>query len=253
MTSSAEGPASRGARRRVLILDPFPVVRHGLAQALAQEGDLMVVAGLGDPAEGARVASDLVPDVVVTELTFPAGGAPERAASGPRGVEAESSDGGSASGARRTRHTDVGGLELVRALRAACPSAAILVLSAQDPDVYAERAVRAGANGFVSKREELPSVVRAIRRVLTGAVHLDERVASVVVEGAGRGPRLTDRELQVLEHLGRGLRSREIAEAMGLSEKTIEGYRAQLRAKLGLADAAALLQHAIRFVKLHQA
>lgn len=219
MMHSAEASGSRGSRRRVLLLDPYPVARHGLAQALTEEGDLAVVASLGDPAEAARVAPDLAPDVIVTELSFAEGG----------------------------------GLELVRALRAACPSAAVLVFSAQDPAIYAERAIRAGANGFVSKREELPAVIRGLRRVMAGSVHVDDEVASRLVQVGGRGPRLTDRELQVLEHLGRGLRSREIAEAMGLSEKTIEGYRAQLRAKLGLPDAAALLQHAIRWVRVHQA
>lgn len=213
------GGGSGGARGRVLLLDAFPVVRHGLAQALASEGDLTVVASLGDPAAATRVAADLAPDAIVTGLAF----------------------------------GDLGGLELVRALRAACPGAAVLVLSAQDPAVYAERVIRAGASGFVSKREELATVLVALRRVLSGAVFMAEDVAARLVEGGGqRAARLTDRELQVLEHLGRGLRSREIAEAMRLSEKTIEGYRAQLRAKLGLPDAAALLQHAIRFVKLHQ-
>lgn len=220
MHSPAGGSGSRGPRRRILIVDPFPVVRQGLARAFVDEGDLEVVASFGDPAEAARVAPDLTPDVIVTDLSFP----------------------------------DGGGLELVRALRAACPAASLLVFSGQDPAIYAERAIRAGASGFVSKREELPAVVRGLRRVLSGTVHVDDDVASRLVSAGGaRAPRLTDRELQVLEHLGRGLRSREIAEAMRLSEKTIEGYRAQLRAKLGLPDAAALLQHAIRFVKLHQA
>lgn len=214
-----EESAPRGVRCRAVVVDAYPVVRHGVALALAAERDLEVVASFGDPAEAARAVTGAPPDVIITELSF----------------------------------ADGGGLEVVRSLRAACPTAALLVFSGQDAALYAERAIRAGASGFVSKREELPALVKAVRRVLEGAVHIDEQLVSSGGHAAGQGPRLTDRELEVLEHLGRGLRSREIAEALGLSEKTIEGYRAQLRAKLGLPDAAALLQHAIRWVKLHQA
>lgn len=217
---SSEVVAVGGPRRRVMLLDAFPVVRHGLGQALAAEPDLEVVAAASDPAEALAVASDVAPDAIVSELNFP----------------------------------EAGGLELVRALRSACPGAAILVFSGHDPATYAERTLRAGASGYVSKREQLPDVLRALRRVLGGGVHVGGGDATDrAAQGSEpEGARLTDRELQVLEHLGRGLRSREIAGAMGLSEKTIEGYRAQLRAKLGLRDAATLLQHAIRWVKLHQ-
>lgn len=197
----------------MVLVDAHPVVRYGLAQALAGEPDFEVVGSTGDPGEATLMAGALRPDAVILDLAFP-----ER-----------------------------GGLDLVRELRATCPEATLLVFSNHDHDVYAERALRAGASGYSSKRDELPAVVHALRRVLSGPVHGAGRPAQ---PDAANGPRLTDRERQVLEHLGRGLRSREIAAAMGLSEKTIEGYRAQLRAKLGLPDAATLLQHAIRWVRL---
>ncbi|MCW8139321.1 MAG: response regulator transcription factor, partial [Planctomycetota bacterium] len=186
--------SAHGRRVRVVLVDAHPVVRYGLAQALAGEPDFEVVGSTGDPAEATLMAGALRPEAVILDLAFP-----ER-----------------------------GGLDLVRELRATCPEASLLVFSSHDHDVYAERALRAGASGYASKRDELPAVVHALRRVLSGAVP----VARAAQPDAANGPRLTDRELQVLEHLGRGLRSREIAAAMGLSEKTIEGYRAQLRAKL---------------------
>ncbi|MCO5164963.1 MAG: response regulator transcription factor [Planctomycetes bacterium] len=207
-------PPGRVARRRVVLVDALPVARYGLAQALAAEPDLEVVGTTGDPVEAALMAGALRPDAIVLDTAF----------------------------------LDRGGLELIRELRAVCPGAALVVFSGQDQEVHAARALRAGASGYVSKREELAEVVRALRTVLAGGVHVVAEPAA----GDGGGPKLTQREQQVLEHLGRGLRSREIAAAMGLSEKTIEGYRAQLRAKLGLPDAATLLQHAIRWVRQHE-
>ncbi|MBX3469124.1 MAG: response regulator transcription factor [Planctomycetes bacterium] len=207
--------SAHGRRVRVVLVDAHPVVRYGLTQALAGEPDFEVVGSTGDPGEATLMAGALRPEAVILDLAFP-----ER-----------------------------GGLDLVRELRAACPEATLLVFSNHDHDLYAERALRAGASGYASKRDELPAVVHALRRVLSGPVP-GAVGRPTQPDAASNGPRLTDRELQVLEHLGRGLRSREIAAAMGLSEKTIEGYRAQLRAKLGLPDAATLLQHAIRWVRL---
>jgi DNA-binding NarL/FixJ family response regulator len=149
-------------------------------------------------------------------------------------------------------HHEGGGLDLVRSVRAANPDLAILVYSMGDGALYAARVIRAGASGFVSKTDDVSTLVAALKKTLGGAVHVDEATAGRLLQAGGGSPldRLTDRELEVLQLIGRGLRSRDIAENLRLSEKTIEGYRAQLRAKLGLADAASLLQHAIRWVRL---
>jgi DNA-binding NarL/FixJ family response regulator len=208
---------SASRRHRLLIIEPQLVVREGLVHLLRAEADLEVVAAVGTPAEAREAAVTTRPDAVLLELVF----------------------------------RDGGGLDLLKQLRASLPVAPILVLSGQDGPLYIERAIRAGASGFVSKHDEAATLLHALRKVLGGGVHVDESTAARVLQaGSSAGHRLTERELQVLELIGRGLRSRDIADTLRLSEKTIEGYRAQIRAKLGLPDAASLLQHAIQWVKI---
>lgn len=213
----APEPSSRQGRprKRVLVVDAHPIVRHGLARLLQEEPDLEVVGAAATPEDAVR-AVGAPPDVIMIGLVFREGG----------------------------------GLELIRRLRAACPTAPVLVLTAHPASLYAERAFRAGASGYVSKNAETGEIVRALRKVLEGGARVLEAAGEAAPEAGGAPRRLTEREVEVLEHIGRGLRSREIADAMGLSEKTIEGYRAQLRDKLNLPDAASLLQHAIRWVRL---
>ena len=150
------------------------------------------------------------------------------------------------------------GIELIKDLRIRHPDVAILVLSMHDESFYAERVLRAGAKGYVMKEEATEKVIYAIRQILAGKIYLSDRMAasmlSKLVEGrtsANAFPieRLSDRELEVFELIGRGMGTRQIAGKLHLSVKTIESHRANLKVKLQVSSATDLLRHAINWVQ----
>lgn len=207
---------------RLLIVDDHPIVQRGLVLTLNAEADFDVVA----TAESAEDALDRLdraaPDVALVDLSLPG----------------------------------MGGLELVRHLLARRPDLRVLVVSRHDDELYAERAVRAGARGYLSKVEAADRVVEAVRAVLGGRLYLRDEIKDRLVLGtplteADSLSSLSDRELEVYEMIGRGLGTREIAEALALSVKTVETYRARVKDKLGLDTARALLQHATRWAADH--
>jgi DNA-binding NarL/FixJ family response regulator len=144
------------------------------------------------------------------------------------------------------------GLELIARLQATRPGLPVLVMSNHDEFVLAERALRAGARGYIAKREPLEVVLEAIRAVLAGRIHVSESIAQRILESVGGGALaaesplggLTDRELQVFELVGRGLSTAEIAHRLRVSVKTIETYRANIKSKLGLSSASELVRYA---------
>jgi len=150
------------------------------------------------------------------------------------------------------------GLELIKHMHAIRPSILTLVVSRHDESLYAERAIRAGARGYVMKLEAGKVMMKAVRRVLNGGIYVSEEINERLLMGLASGKDtvaqspfdvLSDRELEVFELTGRGYGTREIAERLHLSVKTVESYRARIKNKLNLSSAAELMQHAVQWVE----
>ena len=222
--SKDKGLPARSGSARVLIVDDHPIVRQGLAQVLEQESDL-VVCGEADTAEEALDAiAAKKPDVVIVDLLL----------------------------------KDGNGLDLIKTLRSIRPDLPILVLSMHDESLYAERALRAGAQGYIMKEQAADEMLTAVRKVLAGDVYLSQAMVSRILRRLARGrgeeqesplQRLTDRELEVFRLIGEGLGTRRIAARLGVSVKTIESYRANIKEKLQLASGSELVRHAVQWVE----
>ena len=218
-----KAPPLKQARTRILIVDDHPIVRKGIADLVGQKPDFFVC-GDADRVEDALPAIDtLKPDLVIVDLSL----------------------------------KGAGGLELLKDLKIRHPEIPALVLSMHDETLFAERALRAGARGYVMKQEAVNELENAIRRVLAGKIYLSQamsdRLLHMVSQGEkvrDRSPmeRLSDRELEVFEMIGRGLPMREIARELHLSVKTIETHRAHIKEKLNITSAVQLVQHATQWV-----
>jgi len=212
---------------KILLVDDHPLLRTGLALTLDDEPDFQVVGQAADAEEALDVVDRLDPDLVVVDLSLPG----------------------------------MGGLELVKHLQTIRPQTRTLVVSRHDESLYAERAVRAGARGYVSKLEAGEKIVEAVRAVIRGGIYLSEDVRDKMLVGAaaGRDPMasplevLSDRELEVFEMTGRGVETKEVAERLHLSVKTVESYRARIKTKLGLTNSTELIAHAVRWVEDNRA
>jgi DNA-binding NarL/FixJ family response regulator len=207
---------------RVLLVDDHPIVRQGLALLIDREADLSVCG----EAEGAHTAfhaiETLRPDIVLLDISL----------NGPDG------------------------LEVLKEIRMKSGSLPVLILSMHDESIYAERAMRAGANGYIMKQEATEKVLIAIRRILQGDVYLSDRLTTTMLQQYVRGGvttksspllNLTDRELEVFRLIGEGHGTRQIADELHLSVKTIESYQAHIKEKLALRNARELVQHAIEW------
>lgn len=207
---------------RVLLVDDHPIVRQGLALLIDREPDL-AVCGEADGAHSVfHAITTLRPDLVVLDISL----------NGPDG------------------------LDVLKEIRTKTASLPVLILSMHDESIYAERAMRAGANGYIMKQEATEKVLVAIRRILQGEIYLSDRLTSAMLQQYMRGavaPRksplvnLTDRELEVFRLIGEGRATRQIAEDLHLSVKTIESYQAHIKEKLALHSARELVQHAIEW------
>jgi DNA-binding NarL/FixJ family response regulator len=216
--SDTAGPASK--RSRILLVDDHPLVRERLAEIINREKDLVICGDAEDRHQALQVAKACRPDLVIVDITL------------------KSSD----------------GVELIRDIRARWPALLTLVVSMHDESLYAERALRAGARGYITKQEATRNILSAIRRVLSGQIYLNDRIASRILSRLATPARLTgstpaellaDRELQVFELTGRGLNTRQIAARLHLGAKTVETYRARIREKLNVRDPDDLLSLAI--------
>jgi DNA-binding NarL/FixJ family response regulator len=210
-------------KRTVLIVDDHPIVREGLAQLIDQENDLKVCGQAQDAHEAMQAIRQLAPDMVIVDISL----------------------------------KDTSGMELIKDLKVQYPRLPVLTLSMHDEAVYGERALRAGARGYIMKQEATEKVVTAIRRVLAGEIYVSDGMAAKMVSKiVGSGAReggspvecLSDRELEVFRLIGEGYSTREMAEKLHLSVKTIETYRAHIKDKLNLEDANELLRCAIQWV-----
>ena len=155
------------------------------------------------------------------------------------------------------RFPDADGIELIKTLRAAYPALPIVVLTGLAETIYAERAVRAGASGFIRKHEPMPELLMAVRSVLAGELYLSRKMSTLLLHQRLRfGERsdrvgfevLSDREMNVFQLLGAGLASRKVATQLGISLKTVESHRENIKHKLGFGDGAELVRHAVAFV-----
>ncbi|MEN6427239.1 MAG: response regulator transcription factor [Phycisphaerales bacterium] len=223
MPQKTQTSTNRRGKRTVLIVDDHPIVRQGLAQLINQEHDLVVCGQAEDAHEAMQAVRESQPDMVIVDISL----------------------------------KDTSGVELIKDLQVQHPDLPVLTLSMHDEAVYGERALRAGARGYIMKQEATEKVVTAIRRVLAGEIYVSDGMAakmvSKLVGGVGKKTgslveRLSDRELEVFRMLGEGYNTREMAEKLHLSVKTIETYRAHIKDKLALQDASELLRSAIQWV-----
>jgi DNA-binding NarL/FixJ family response regulator len=211
-------------KARVLILDDLPIVRERLVQLIQSEPDLVVCGEADDAREAMQMVGRTQPNLIVTGLSL------------------------------RNSH----GLDFVKDLHSRYPQLLILVFSVYDELVYAERAIRAGARGFIRKHETTKELMRAIRQVFAGEIYMSERVTVTKVtrffarsSAKGLAPleQLSDRELQVLQLIGHGQSTRQIASTLYVDIKTIETYRSRIKVKLNLATASELTHHARRWLE----
>jgi DNA-binding NarL/FixJ family response regulator len=210
------------AKTRVFVVDDHPIVRQGLSQLINRESDLMVC-GEAEDARGAleRIAQSKA-DILIVDVSL----------EGPDGIE------------------------LLKTIRSRDSKLPVLMLSMHDESLYAERALRAGANGYIMKQEATERVLVAIRQILGGEVYISDRMAQKMVHQfiGGSGARrsaieqLTDRELEVFRLIGQGHGTRQIAEELHLSVKTVESYYAHIKEKLSLKNARELVQHAVQWI-----
>ena len=208
-------------RKRIFLVDDHPLVREWLTHLVNQQPDL-VVCGEAESAPAALAAlSAAGADLAIVDLGL----------------------------------KDSAGLELIKSLQKLEPAVPALVLSMHDESLYAERAFRAGARGYVNKRESARAVVEAVRRVLEGKLYVGEKAAEVLAAQTLRGAaaerpaieRLSDRELEVFQKLGQGIGTRQIAEDFSVSIKTIQAYCARIKEKLDVGSATELLREAVRW------
>ncbi|MEK7950841.1 response regulator transcription factor [Luteolibacter soli] len=209
---------------RILLVDDHPMIRERLVELIVREPDLEVCGEAEDRHEALDLVASTRPGLAIVDLTL------------------KSSL----------------GIELIKDLQARFPEVKVLVVSMQDEMIYAERCLHAGARGYITKQQASRYIMRAIRQVLAGGIYLSETMTRQVLERsmgrpANREPLeiasiLTERELQVFEHVGKGFSTKQIADLLTLDIKTIETYRSRIKEKLGLKDGPELLQRAIAWV-----
>ena len=213
------------AQTRILIVDDHPMMRQGLAQLVNNEPDLAVCCEVENAHQALAAIDKARPDLVLADITLP----------------------------------DKSGIELIKDIQAIHPGLAVLVISMHDESLYAERVLRAGGRGYIMKHEGGKKLMEAIRQVLSGQIYVSEKMSARILEsfsgrrfpGAGRSPveNLTDREFEVFQLIGQGNGTRQIAEKLHLSVKTVEVHRVNIKTKLKLQSATELIRFAVRWVE----
>jgi DNA-binding NarL/FixJ family response regulator len=211
-------------KQSVFVVDDHPIMRDGISQLIDQQADLVLGGSASHAAEALDALNRAVPDLLLVDISLP-------------GMD---------------------GIELIKIVKKRIPRLPILVLSMHGEALYAERAVRAGAKGYVMKHASADTLLAAIRKVLAGKLYLSPAMAERLLEKATRtGPadagspldHLSDREFEIFKLIGLGFRPHKIADELHLSVKTVETYYSRLKQKLGLKGAAELLQMAIAWHK----
>jgi DNA-binding NarL/FixJ family response regulator len=210
-------------KKIVFIVDDHPIVREGLITIINHEKDFKVCGEANDAREALKAISELKPDVVIVDITL--------------------------------KNSD--GIELTKNLKARYPTLPVIVLSIHDESVYAERALRAGAQAYLMKEVVSENIVTAIRTVLSGDIYVSNTMGKKLLRKLAAGKvhtisapidSLSDRELEIFRLIGQGYKPSKIAQSMHLSVKTVETYRARIKDKLNLTDADELLRYAIQWV-----
>ena len=223
-TRTSAGPSSKVSsteKKRVFLVDDHPIVRQGLAQLIDNEPDLQVCGQGEDIYESLRAIRHAKPDLCLVDVSL----------------------------------KDGDGIELLKEIMSADPDQRVLILSMHDEGLYAERALRAGARGYIMKQEAPPTLLSAIRKILRGDVYVSDGLSATLLRRMVGGKkkdaelpmdRLTDRELEIFRLIGGGATVREIAEKLFLSAKTVEAHREHIKQKLNLKSSAELLRYAIK-------
>ena len=209
---------------KILLIDDHPMMREGLRQIIGSESGLVVCGEAENAFQALELIGKLKPDLVLTDITLP----------------------------------DKSGLELVKDIQAMNPKMLVLVISMHDEALYAERVLRAGGRGYIMKHEGGKKIMHAIRQVLAGQIFVSEKMSAKILEifsghrsdhASSPVENLTDREFEVLRHIGAGLSTREIAAKMRVSAKTVEAHRSNAKAKLNLKTMAELIRFAVRWTE----
>jgi len=210
-------------KSKVLVVDDHPVVREGLTCLIDEEEDMVVCGTSEDMPQAIKAIQSLGPDIVTVDISL----------------------------------KDASGLELIKVIKAQFPHLPVLALSVHPERYYAERAIRAGARGYITKREATGDIIAAIREILDGGIHLSQEMTERLlrnVVGQDKSDieispidRLTDREFEVFTLLGQGQGTRQIAERLHVSVKTVETYRLRITEKLDLENASELLRSAFQW------
>lgn len=206
---------------RVLVVDDHPIVRQGIKGVLEQQVDLVLCGEAEDAGAALKAINTSRPDIIILDISL-------------RGSD---------------------GLDVTKSIRAFNPKLPVLVMSMHSESLYAGRALRAGANGYIMKTEVAANLVQAVRQIMAGDIYLSESARQIIlleVQGGGAGTaaplkRLSDRELEVFRLIGAGRSTQAIADELHLSVKTIETHRAHVKEKLGLKTAADVLRYAVQF------
>ena len=213
----------------LVLVDDHPLMRKGLVRTIENEVDLDVVGQMSSAEEALEEIEDLAPDLAIVDISLPG----------------------------------MSGMELIKHLQSRMSDLKILVVSRHDETLYAERCIRAGAKGYLMKQEAGDVIVKAIRKVLNGRIFVSEEINERLLQSMAEGGRerimqsplevLSDRELEVFELTGRGSSTRDIAERLHLSVKTVESYRARIKDKLNLDSGNELMKHAVQWVESESA
>lgn len=215
---------STNFKKSIVIVDDHPLMRKGLALTLDSDPAYKVIEQLDRGEELIQRLDDLNPDLIIVDVSLPG----------------------------------MSGLELVKHVISQKEDQKMLVVSRHDESLYAERVIRAGAKGYVMKLEASEVLLKAVRKVLNGGIYVSEEVSERLLLGMARGQKevmespiekLSDRELEVFELTGKGNSTRDIAEKLHLSVKTVESYRARIKTKLNLENATELMVHAVKWVE----
>jgi len=221
--TGAKASKAGGLIRRVLIIEDYPLVREGLAALLRQESGYVLCGEAEDATTALSLVEEHHPDIVCLDL----------------------------------RLGDVDGFDLIRQIRTAHPPCRILVISMHGEDMYAERSLSAGAMGYVMKSEPPERILEALREISDGRIFVSRRISMQVlsrINGARNDSKtgvkaLTNRELQIFHLIGLGYQTRQIAQRLGIGVKTVETHRENIKAKLGLEHAVALVKEATVWVR----
>jgi DNA-binding NarL/FixJ family response regulator len=221
---SAQKGSMPKSRKRLFILDDHPMMREGLAQLINHEADLTVCGEAGTAQEAAGLIAKTNPELLLVDISLP----------------------------------DKNGLEVIKDVQVLYPGLAVLVISMHDESLYAERVLRAGGRGYVMKQEGGKKLMQAIRHVLNGQIYVSEKMSARILESfsgqtaqKSRMPmeNLSDREFEVLQLVGAGKGTREIAAQLHLSVKTVDAHRANIKRKLELKSGPELVRYAVRWVE----